>query len=224
MPDGLWHLMCEQPVKETACNEESAVWATDAIQLQIQLFPCAAGATLALTGYQHRELSLTGLFTCQQCLFFWGKRKRSWAYLHGGERGCTQIDSQKMQCALVFWRLPVDSTNSVTQSHLAQRGLGYLKWKTVAYRWLGYFNPRSFVYFKFVGVGCRGVNNSAFLMSLNDRTPDSFIINTNISFIIFLLRKMTMSSVKTDSRWKTFTHISLPLHLLCFFSLLNHTK
>lgn len=44
MVDELWQLMSEQPVKETACNEESAAWETDAIIPQIKLFLCFAGA------------------------------------------------------------------------------------------------------------------------------------------------------------------------------------
>ena len=42
MADELWQLMPEQPVKETACNEEAAAWETDAIISQIKLFPRSA--------------------------------------------------------------------------------------------------------------------------------------------------------------------------------------
>lgn len=62
MADELWQLMSEQPVKESACNEESAAWGTDAIIFQIKLFPCSAEAILVLAGLLCRRLSRGGLF------------------------------------------------------------------------------------------------------------------------------------------------------------------
>lgn len=64
MPDELWQLMSEQPVKETACNEESAAWETDAIIFQIKLFPCSAGAILALSSSMCQWLSCV-CFLCR---------------------------------------------------------------------------------------------------------------------------------------------------------------
>ena len=76
MADELWQLMSEQPVKETACNEESAAWETDAIVFQIKLFPCTAGAILALAGSMCRWLSRGGLFW-DHCLFVFRSEGKS---------------------------------------------------------------------------------------------------------------------------------------------------
>lgn len=63
MADELWQLMSEQPVKETACNEESAAWETDAIIFQMKLFHSSVKAVPVLAGSWCRWLpSHDGLF------------------------------------------------------------------------------------------------------------------------------------------------------------------
>lgn len=81
MADELWQLMSEQPVKESACNEESAAWETDAIIFQIKLFPCCGRTSsgrlnvpVAVTWWVIlRSLSVCLSEWCWWCWWWWGE-------------------------------------------------------------------------------------------------------------------------------------------------------
>lgn len=51
LADELWQLTPEQPVRESACNEEFAVWQTDSFIFLMKLFPCATWLWQAQSAY-----------------------------------------------------------------------------------------------------------------------------------------------------------------------------
>lgn len=75
MADELWQLMSEQPVKETACNEESAAWETDAIIFQIKLFPALPGPYWLWQAQCAGGCHVVGYSEITVCLFFWARGK-----------------------------------------------------------------------------------------------------------------------------------------------------
>lgn len=67
LADELWWLMSEQSVKESACNEESAAWETDAIIFQIKLFHALPGS-----GRLTVAVAVTW-WAILRSLFFWAR-------------------------------------------------------------------------------------------------------------------------------------------------------
>lgn len=123
MADEPWQLMSEQPVKKTACNEESAAWETDAIIFQIKLFPCSAGAISALAGSMCWWLSRDTV-GYSEIFVFWTRgggeanilalptRVKMWLYTY------SFIENAESGLQTCFGQLPVDEASD-TQSQTA---------------------------------------------------------------------------------------------------------
>lgn len=121
MADELWQLMCEQPVKETAYNEESAAWETDAIIFQIKLFPYSAGLYWLWQAQCAGGCHVVGYSEITLCLS------------RGGEANILALPTRVKMCLYTysfientesglqsrFGQLPVDETGqSETQSQI----------------------------------------------------------------------------------------------------------
>lgn len=102
LADELWQLTSEQPVKESACNEESAAWETDAIIFQIKLFPCTAWFWQAqCAGGCH----VVGYSKIPVCLFVWARGRSKYP---APTYQCELIENAESGLPSGFGQLPVD--------------------------------------------------------------------------------------------------------------------
>lgn len=102
LADELWQLTSEQPVKESACNEESAAWETDAIIFQIKLFPCTAWFWQAqCAGGCH----VVGYSKITVCLFIWAWGRSKYP---GPTYPCELIENAESGLHSGFGIRPVD--------------------------------------------------------------------------------------------------------------------